>query len=74
MSRETGTTVTRAFGPRQRAEDVADAIARAIEHPVPEVYPYATGTRARVAECARAGLLRPLREALRTKAGLRQRP
>lgn len=42
MSRETGTTVTRAFGPRQRVEDVADAIARAIERPVPEVYPHAT--------------------------------
>jgi NADP-dependent 3-hydroxy acid dehydrogenase YdfG len=42
MSRETGTTVTRAFGPRQRVEDVADAVARAIEHPVPEVYPHAT--------------------------------
>jgi len=42
MSRETGTTVTRAFGPRQRVEDVADAIARAIERPVPEVYPHTT--------------------------------
>jgi len=42
MSRETGTPVTRAFGPRQRVEDVADAIARAIERPVPEVYPHAT--------------------------------
>jgi short-subunit dehydrogenase len=31
---------TRARGPRQSAESVADAIARAIEHPVPEVYPY----------------------------------
>jgi short-subunit dehydrogenase len=31
---------TRARGPRQRAESVANAIARAIEHPVPEVYPY----------------------------------
>jgi NADP-dependent 3-hydroxy acid dehydrogenase YdfG len=41
MSRETGTTVTRAFGPRQHADDVANAIARAIEHPVPEVYPHA---------------------------------
>ncbi len=40
MSHETGTEVTRAFGPRQPAETVADAIARAIAHPVPEVYPY----------------------------------
>jgi short-subunit dehydrogenase len=31
---------TRARGPRQSAERVADAVARAIEHPVPEVYPY----------------------------------
>ena len=31
---------TRASGPRQPAERVANAIARAIEHPVPEVYPY----------------------------------
>jgi len=42
MSRETGTHVERAFGPRQSVDTVADAIARAIEHPVPEVYPYAT--------------------------------
>ena len=41
MSRETGTTVARAFGPRQDASVVADAIARAIDRPVPEVYPYA---------------------------------
>ena len=40
MSRETGATVTRAFGPRQDASVVADAIARAITHPAPEVYPY----------------------------------
>jgi short-subunit dehydrogenase len=40
MSQETGTDVTRAFGPSQSAEKVADAIARAIAHPVPEVYPY----------------------------------
>jgi len=40
MSRETGTAVTRAHGPRQPVADVADAIARAIDHPVPEVYPY----------------------------------
>ena len=41
MSRETGTEVTRAMGPRQNAEVVADAIARAIERPVPEIYPHA---------------------------------
>ncbi len=31
---------TRAKGPRQSPDVVANAIARAIEHPVPEVYPY----------------------------------
>lgn len=31
---------TRASGPRQSPELVADAIARAIERPVPEIYPY----------------------------------
>jgi NADP-dependent 3-hydroxy acid dehydrogenase YdfG len=31
---------TRAAGPRQSAADVADAIARAIDHPVPEVFPH----------------------------------
>ena len=41
MSRETGTAVTRAIGPRQSVEQVADAIARAIRRPVPEVYPHA---------------------------------
>ena len=41
MSRETGTTIARAFGPRQSVATVADAIARAIERPVPEVYPHA---------------------------------
>jgi short-subunit dehydrogenase len=40
MSQETGTTVTRAYGPRQSVSVVAEAIARAIAHPVPEVYPY----------------------------------
>jgi NADP-dependent 3-hydroxy acid dehydrogenase YdfG len=40
MSRETGTEVTRAFGPRQSVERVAGAIARAIDRPVPEVYPH----------------------------------
>jgi short-subunit dehydrogenase len=41
MSRETGTTVTRAHGPRQHVDVVADAIARAIARPVPEVFPHA---------------------------------
>ena len=27
-------------GPRQTVEDVADAVARCIVHPTPEVYPY----------------------------------
>jgi short-subunit dehydrogenase len=39
MTRESG-HATRAGGPRQTAEQVANAIARAIEHPVPEVYPF----------------------------------
>jgi short-subunit dehydrogenase len=42
MSRETGTEVTRAFGPRQSVDTVVDAIARAIHRPVPEVYPHVT--------------------------------
>jgi short-subunit dehydrogenase len=41
MSRETGTTVTRAYGPRQNVDAVAEAIARAIRRPIPEVYPHA---------------------------------
>jgi short-subunit dehydrogenase len=40
MSRETGTTVSRAHGPRQDASVVADAIARAIDRPVAEVFPH----------------------------------
>ena len=38
MSRESGFTTERK-GPRQQAAEVAEAIARAIERPVPEVYP-----------------------------------
>jgi short-subunit dehydrogenase len=41
MSRETGKEVTRAHGPRQDAAVVADRIARALDHPVPEVFPHA---------------------------------
>ena len=37
-----GTVVTRAHGPRQEADVVADAIVRAIAHPVPEVFPHFT--------------------------------
>lgn len=40
MSQETGARVTRASGPRQEAAAVAEAIARAIAHPVPEVFPH----------------------------------
>ena len=40
MLRETGTPISQSVGPRQTAGQVADAIARAIERPVPEVYPY----------------------------------
>jgi short-subunit dehydrogenase len=39
MMRESG-HATRAGGPRQSAAAVAEAIARAIDHPVAEVYPY----------------------------------
>jgi short-subunit dehydrogenase len=39
MTRESG-FATRATGPRQPADAVAAAIARAIDRPVPEVYPY----------------------------------
>lgn len=40
MSRETGTTVSRTAGPRQDAGAVAEAIARAMDRPVPEVFPH----------------------------------
>jgi short-subunit dehydrogenase len=39
MRRESG-TASRAIGPRQSAEQVADAIARAVARPAPEIYPY----------------------------------
>jgi short-subunit dehydrogenase len=40
MMSESG-PITRARGPRQPVTAVADAIAKAIDHPIPEVYPYA---------------------------------
>lgn len=39
MVRESG-FATRAHGPKQRADAVADAVARALGRPVPEIYPY----------------------------------
>ena len=39
MTRQSG-FATRAHGPRQSPDGVADAIARAIARPVPEIYPY----------------------------------
>ena len=41
MCRETGADVQRSAVRTQSAEQVAHAIAKAIERPVPEVYPYA---------------------------------
>jgi short-subunit dehydrogenase len=41
MAHETGVPITRALGPRQSVETVANAIARAIDRPVPEIYPHA---------------------------------
>jgi short-subunit dehydrogenase len=40
MSKRTGLEITRAYGPRQDVTIVAEAIARAIDRPVPEVYPH----------------------------------
>jgi short-subunit dehydrogenase len=39
MMRESG-FATRAHGPRQHPDRVADAIVRALDRPVPEIYPY----------------------------------
>jgi short-subunit dehydrogenase len=41
MAHETGVPVTRALGPRQSVETVANAIARAVDRPVAELYPHA---------------------------------
>jgi len=40
MTRETGGDVSGSLGPAQTVNEVADAIARALDHPTPEVYPY----------------------------------
>jgi hypothetical protein len=40
MTRETGAGISKSFGPAQTVDEVADAIARAVDDPVPEVYPY----------------------------------
>ena len=44
MQKESG-VASRAVGPRQTAEDVAEAIARAIAHPQAEVFPYRKARR-----------------------------
>ena len=40
MQKESDQRLARVVGRARPLKDVADAIARAIEHPVPEVYPY----------------------------------
>ena len=40
MTRETGGGPTGTPGPKQPVEEVAEAVARAIEKPIPEIYPY----------------------------------
>ena len=35
-----GGGLNRTFGPKQPVEEVAEAVARAIENPIPEIYPY----------------------------------
>jgi dehydrogenase/reductase SDR family protein 7B len=40
MMRETGGGVTGSLGPTQTAEYVAETVARAIAHPIPEIYPH----------------------------------
>ena len=40
MTRETGTDISRALGPKQTVDTVANAIARAIERPAPEIFPH----------------------------------
>jgi len=40
MTRETGGGVSSSLGPAQTVDEVANAIARALDHPIPEVYPY----------------------------------
>ena len=47
---------TRARGPRQPAARVADTVARAIEHPVPEVYPFRMSKALAVANSIAPGL------------------
>jgi len=47
---------TRARGPRQPTERVANAVARAIEHPVPEVYPFRVSKALAVANAIAPGL------------------
>ena len=66
MARESG-SATRALGPRQSADDVANAIARAIAHPVPEVYPYWKSRGLVWLNTVCAGDLRSVRQAVRPR-------
>jgi NADP-dependent 3-hydroxy acid dehydrogenase YdfG len=56
MCRETGTSVTRASGPRQDVSTVAEAIAHAIARPVPDVYPHFTSRALVVLNAVAPGL------------------
>ena len=74
MSRETGAAVGRR-GPRQEATVVADAIARAIDRPVPEVYPLLTSRGLVVLNAIAPGFCDRLvkrfgRKPVRSQAGL----
>ena len=69
MCHETGREVTRASGPRQEVGAVANAIARAIDKPVAEVYPHSAVARAGGDERDRTGLYRSHDEAIRPQAG-----
>jgi NADP-dependent 3-hydroxy acid dehydrogenase YdfG len=55
MQRESG-FATRASGPRQQPEDVANAIARALDRPVPALYPYRPAKVLAIANAIAPGL------------------
>ena len=67
MARESG-TITRATGPRQQPADVADAIARSLDRPAAEVYPYAPARGLVLINALAAGLVRSARPTLGPQA------